>query len=188
MCILSLFGDEFSSIEESVQGLGIEPEECAKIVNYVEHVEIVRETKLLNLMEMELGIDKSTGVQIINKLSKARMIYRSYLSNKNTNFIISLDNETIELCRNRRISSARYIQMRPVLREFQEEVEEYFSNRKKRFPRTAISETKREYIRILAKIWFDEEPEEGKEFHHIAAKYIKTAQDEIQRRKQLYYS
>ena len=92
------------------------------------------------------------------------------------------------LCKERRISLYRYYAMRELLNEFQNHVIDWFVRRNRRHAQNfKLSSLKAEYVHTIQEEWFPDKPVGEEWSSHIAARYLRTAQDSIMRSYALTY-
>lgn len=91
-------------------------------------------------------------------------------------------------CEDRRISVCRYYQMHSDLKEFQDKVIDWYvrRNRRQQQPFNLV-DLKEEYVHKLQERHFPGKPVGDEWSRHIAARYLKTAQDSIVRTHNLTY-
>jgi hypothetical protein len=93
-----------------------------------------------------------------------------------------------EKCEERRISLCRYYKMHDILREFQDKVIAWYVRRNRRQKQPInLRQMKENYVSIIQQKYFEDKPVGDEWSRHIAARYLRTAQDSIIRSMDLTY-
>lgn len=101
---------------------------------------------------------------------------------------VRCDSEIREMCNERRISLYRYFVMKDDLERFQDKVVEWYERRNRRMQQNfKLSGLKEEWVHRLQRDYFPEKPVGDEWSAHIAARYLRTAQDSIVRTHNLSY-
>lgn len=101
---------------------------------------------------------------------------------------VRCDDEIREMCNDRRISLYRYFEMKDDLEEFQDKVVGWYERRNKRMQQNfKLGGLKEEWVHRLQREYFPEKPVGDEWSAHIAARYLRTAQDSIVRTFNLTY-
>lgn len=93
-----------------------------------------------------------------------------------------------ERCEERRISLCRYFEMYDILTDFQDKVVGWYVRRNRRQQQPfSLRGLKEEYVHRIQEEHFPDKPVGDKWSRHIAARYLRTAQDSIERSFDLTY-
>lgn len=180
-----LFDDIMDDIAGRAAARNIEPDGVERayqaLVTGDEHL-----TSHSELME-RTGMDYHHARQAAAVLSDTGDIHECYDDDWNL-FWVRCDEFIREKCDDRRISLCRYFMMYDILQEFQDKVMAWYVRRNRRQGQPfTLRDLKSEYVREIQEEFFPEKPVGDEWSRHIAARYLRTAQDEIVRSYNLTY-
>jgi hypothetical protein len=133
------------------------------------------------------GMDYHTARQAAAVLSDAGDLHECYDEDWNLHWA-RCDGFIARKCEERRISLWRYFRMYDTLHEFQNEVVGWYVRRNRRQKQPFnLRDLKEQYVHELRREYFPDKPVGDEWSRHIAARYLRTAQDSIVRSFELTY-
>jgi hypothetical protein len=173
----ALFAAELDELRDHARNRGVTLEEVAEAYFVIVSGEdpMVKHTELRD----ELNREWRDAWEIASVLVD---FGEAHLSKKDGWWWVIASQFLAEKCDQRSIGLKQYMEMRPDLVPFQNEVIQWYQTRQMNgnLQRRTMREIKVSHGKRLAEQYYPEKPLDTDEFHdHIIARYIKTAQDEI---------